>query len=317
MTEPILQVKNLVKQFAIPGSKDVVNAVNNVTFNVNKGEVLGLVGESGSGKTTIGRCIARLEDVTSGEIVFLGKKINHLKSRELGEVRSKLQMVFQDPHDSLNPRMTIGRTLDEPLYLQGKLSKSERTVRVLELLEMVRLNSDYRDKYPHQLTGGQVQRVGIARALATNPELIVLDEPTSVLDIAVRGEILDLLKKIQEETGVSYIFISHDLTAVKYVSHRIAIMYLGEIVELTDAETIFREQLHPYSKALLSAVLFPDPNYENPSFHLEGEIPSPINLPKGCFLYSRCPIATEQCKYKGPKLEEVRPNHFVACFNWK
>ncbi len=280
MGGPLLQVRNLVKHFPM-GRNQSVKAVNNVSFEVHHAEALALVGESGSGKTTVGRCVLGLIEPTAGTILFRDQDITAISQGTFRSIRPRIQMVFQDPYDSLDPRTRIGETVEEPMMLAKQLSSEEQEQRVVELLDMVGLGS-YRDKYPHQLSGGEQQRVCIARALATKPDLIVLDEPTSALDVSVRAEILDLLSDLQQQLGLSYIFISHDLTAVRRVCHRVAIMYLGKIVETGETEEIFEHPLHPYSKALLSSVLFPDPTQERSRFLLKGEIPSPINLPPGC-----------------------------------
>lgn len=313
MGERLLEVQNLVKHFPI-GLKQTVKAVNDVSFYVEKGEALALVGESGSGKTTAGRCILRLIEPTSGTIIFRGQRITAISQAQFRPSRPHIQMVFQEPYDSLNPRMRIGKILEEPLALANRLTPVERQKRVLELLDMVRLGTSFADKYPHQLSGGEQQRVGIARAIATEPDLVVLDEPTSALDVSVRGELLDLLTDLQRELGLAYLFISHDLTAVRRVCHRVAIMYLGKIVETGSTEEIFSRPLHPYSRALLSSVLYPDPNQKPSRFILKGEIPSPINLPKGCHLVARCPWAREGCVVAYPPLEELLPGRLVACF---
>lgn len=314
MSEVVLEVRNLVKHFPVRGSNKVVTAVRDVSLDIRAGETLALVGESGSGKTTVGRCILKLQDVTSGTIDFLGRRISELPMRKFRPLRSRIQLVFQEPHDALNPRMKVGETLDEPLRLEGRLSKEQRRARVLELIDLTRLGPDILDRYPHQVSGGEAQRIGIARAIATNPRLVVLDEPTSSLDISVRAEIIDLLIRLQEELGIAYLFISHDLTAVRLISHRVAVMYLGKLVELADTDDLFATQFHPYPKALLASVLYPNPRQPRPELVLEGEIPSPIDLPPGCPLVSRCPFALESCSAAPPPLEEIRPGRRVACY---
>ncbi|MCY4086223.1 MAG: ABC transporter ATP-binding protein [Actinomycetia bacterium] len=314
-TEPLLSVRGLVKHFPIRGSRLTVKAVNGVSFDVAPGEALGLVGESGSGKTTVGRLILRLIDPTEGRISFEGADITTASQREFAKVRSRIQMVFQEPHASLNPNMTVGRNIEEPLRLvrEGRLSKADRTDRVRELLQLVQLG-EHAESFPHNLSAGQAQRVGVARAIATNPRLVVLDEPTSLLDISVRGEILELLNRIKDEIGMSYIFISHDLTAVRSVCSRIAVMYLGRIIELGDIEELFERQRHPYSRALLASVLYADPDARVPDFALSGEIPSPVDLPSGCFLESRCPLVREQCTTAHPPLEQKSTGLEAACY---
>jgi oligopeptide transport system ATP-binding protein len=300
--ETVLQVEDLTKEFPIRGLSDVVHAVNHVSFEIARGETLGLVGESGSGKTTTGRCILMLLPPTSGRITFKGQDITAMKGAEMRQLRPRIQLVFQEPYDSLDPRMTIGQIIDENLYLEGRLRGPQRRERASELLEMVGLPAQYVRRYPHELTGGEQQRVGIARAISTNPDLVVLDEITSALDISVRAEIIALLKRLQSESRMSYLFISHDLTAVREISHRVAIMYLGEIVEVGPNPGIFEQQIHPYSKALLSSVLYPDPDAPFGMVKLKGEIPSPVNLPRGCFLSPRCPFAQPICQVQHPSL---------------
>lgn len=310
--DSLLRIKNFNKQFPLPGTKEVVHAVNNISFDLKKGEVLGLVGESGSGKTTVGRCILRLIEPNSGSIEFDDVNITNISKKDFRSLRAQMQMVFQDPYDSLNPRMTIGEIIEEPLLLFSNLSAKQRKEAVDEILEMVRINPNLSSVYPHQISGGQQQRVGIARAIVIHPKLIVLDEPTSALDISIRAEIIDLLLKLKDELGLSLIFISHDLTAVKYISDRILVMYLGQIVEEGLTEEIFDQQFMPYSKALLSSVLYPDTKQKQSTFLLKGEIPSPVNLPTGCYLASRCPLATNDCNQK-IEMKEVSNGRYARC----
>jgi oligopeptide/dipeptide ABC transporter ATP-binding protein len=310
---PLLEVRGLVKHFPID-RHSAVRAVNDISFHIQRGEALALVGESGSGKTTTGRCILRLIEPTAGEIRYRGQDIVPISQRRFRRLRPKLQMVFQEPYDSLNPRMRVARIIAEPLKLAGGTTARECLDRVASVLEMVRLGTAVMHKYPHQFSAGQQQRIGIARALVTQPDLVVLDEPTSALDVSVRAEILDLLLDLQEALGLSYLFISHDLTAVRRVCHRVAIMYLGKIVETGEAEQVFARPLHPYSRALLSSVLYPDPTQMLPRFMLEGEIPSPIDLPPGCHLSQRCPWAEEACNDAYPPVEEFTPGRMVACY---
>jgi oligopeptide transport system ATP-binding protein len=310
--EPVLAVDGLVKHFPVRRSTKVVHAVNGVSFTIGSGETLGLVGESGSGKTTVGRCILRLIEPTSGHIVFNGTDVTKLSRSRLRKLRGSIQMVFQEPYESLNPRFTSRAIVEENLQLAGVSSSSERRRRVSEVLELVRLPARVTNTYPHELTGGEQQRLSIARALSTRPDLIVLDEPTSALDITVRGDIIRLLKDLQHQTGVALLFISHDLTAVKEVSHRVAIMYLGEIVEIAETDDLFSRQLHPYSLALLASVLFPDPNIPLGRVKVAGEIPSPVDLPSGCHLHPRCPYSIPVCKEQWPSLREVEGRR-VAC----
>jgi oligopeptide/dipeptide ABC transporter ATP-binding protein len=311
-TETVLRVERLVKHFPVSGSPLMVQAVTDVSFAIGRGETLALVGESGSGKTTVGRCILRLTDPTAGAISFLGQRIDILTGKSLRQLRPRIQMVFQDPHDSLDPRHRVGQIIEEPLRLAGQKDAAARRERVRSLLAMVQLER-FGERFPHQLTGGQAQRVAIARAMATNPDLIVLDEPTSALDIAVRADIIDLLMRLQAELGTSYLFISHDLTAVRHIADRVAIMYLGRLMEIAPAAAIFANQLHPYGKALLSSVLYPDPGATPSRFVLTGEIPSPINVPPACPLHTRCPLAIATCATIPIELAELAPAHLTAC----
>jgi oligopeptide/dipeptide ABC transporter ATP-binding protein len=301
MTEALLEIRNLTKVFPMGHGKSLT-AVNDVSFDIARGEAVALVGESGSGKTTLGRCVLGLVEPSSGAIMFHG------------EFRRRVQMVFQEPYASLSPRMQIGRVIEEPLRLRQDLTPAQRGKRIAEALAMVRLDASSIDKYPHQFSAGEQQRIAIARAIATEPELVVLDEPTSALDVSVRSEILDLLSDLQRRLRFSYLFISHDLTAVRRVCDRVAVMYLGRIVETAGTEAIFDRPLHPYSRALLSSVLYPDPKTVLPRFVLSGEIPSPIDLPAGCHLHQRCPWAIEGCATGSPGLEQIEEDHWAACF---
>ena len=313
MPERLLEVSNLVKHFPM-GRRQTVKAINDVSFHIDRGETLALVGESGSGKTTVGRCILRLIEPTEGRIRFAGAQVDTMSANQLRALRPRVQMVFQEPYDSLNPRMRIRKIVEEPILLGGDMTPAQRHDRVAEVLEMVRLGADSMDKYPHQFSAGEQQRIGIARAISTEPELVVLDEPTSALDVSVRAEILDLLTDLQEDLALSYPLISHDLTAVRRVCHRVAIMYLGKIVERGNADELFEQPLHPYSRALLSSVLYPDPSEQLSRFLLSGEIPSPIDLPPGCHLHGRCPWAVDTCNDAYPDAEELLPGRHVACF---
>ena len=313
MAERLLEVSNLVKHFPM-GRRQTVKAINDVSFHIDRGETLALVGESGSGKTTVGRCILRLIEPTEGRIRFAGAQVDTMSANQLRALRPRVQMVFQEPYDSLNPRMRIRKIVEEPILLGGDKTPAQRHDRVAEVLEMVRLGADSMDKYPHQFSAGEQQRIGIARAISTEPELVVLDEPTSALDVSVRAEILDLLTDLQEDLALSYLLISHDLTAVRRVCHRVAIMYLGKIVERGNADELFEQPLHPYSRALLSSVLYPDPSEQLSRFLLSGEIPSPIDLPPGCHLHGRCPWAVDTCNDAYPDAEELLPGRHVACF---
>lgn len=313
MSDPLLKVTNLTKHFPIKGSRSVVKAVSDVSFHVDPGETLALVGESGSGKTTVARCVLGLTPVTAGSIDFRSTRISLLSRGQLRPLRRYFHAVFQDPYDSLDPRMTIGTSIEEPLLQLEEMTARDRQDRVRELLELVQLGADQADRYPHQLSGGQQQRVAIARSIATKPELVVLDEPTSNLDISIRAQMMNLLAALQDEIGLSYLFISHDLLAVRHISHRIAIMYLGEIVETGPTQELFERQLHPYGLALLSSVLYPDPEQVRSKFLVKGEIPSPIDLPHGCYLASRCPFAQQECEETHPDLAPVSGIHDVRC----
>jgi len=311
---PVLQVEGLYKQFPIAGSHSVVQAINGVSFSIAPGQTLGLVGESGSGKTTVGRCIVGLIEASQGGIRFKGEDISVHRARRPRHLIGKIQLVFQEPAESLDPRMRIGRSIEEPL-LALKAPAAERRERVAEAIEWVGLRRDMLDLYPAELSAGQQQRVGIARAMITRPELVVLDEPTSALDPTARAEIIELLMKIQAELGTAYLFISHDLSTVRFISHRVAVMYLGMIVEQGNAAEVFAKPRHPYSVGLLSSVLLPHPHLSlETSVSLKGEIPSPINLPKGCFLASRCPFAVDRCRAEMPPAEDLGGGHLVHCF---
>lgn len=298
------------------GERRIVKAVDGVSFDIFKGETLGLVGESGCGKSTLGKALLRLTEITGGRAMYKGSDIAHLSGRELREKRKDLQMIFQDPYASLNPRMTVGNIIGEPIRtfkLAG--SKAEVIERVEEVMETVGLSRRFIKRYPHEFSGGQRQRIGIARALAVDPEFIVADEPISALDVSIQAQIMNLMKDLQQEKQLTYLFISHDLRAVRHVSDRVAVMYLGEIVELADGKSIYEDPLHPYSKALISAVPVPDPEIEEKRERiiLEGDVPSPINPPSGCHFHTRCPYAVEDCSKIEPKLVEIKPRHYAAC----
>lgn len=311
----VIEVEHLIKTFPLKDNQ-VVWAINDVSFSLDEGETLGLVGESGSGKTTIGRCLLRLIEPTSGSIRFLGKEIVNLPKAEMRAVRPKMQMIFQEVYESLNPRMKVGDIIDEPLMLWTKMTRAERKERVTELLKLVSLDPALANSYPHQLTGGQQQSVGIARAIALKPKFLVLDEPTSALDPASHAEIMGILKKLQTDFGFAYLFISHDLTAVEHISHRVAILYLSKLVEIGKKDDIFTRPEHPYTNALLSSVLFPDPDIKAKPYLLHGEIPSAVNLPKGCYLYKRCPVAREGiCDRSFPDPMDEGNSHIVYCHN--
>ncbi|MBQ0026784.1 MAG: ATP-binding cassette domain-containing protein [Lachnospiraceae bacterium] len=315
--QTLLEVKNLKEYFNIStglfGSKPL-KAVDDVTFSINKGETLGLVGESGCGKTTVGRTILHLYQPTDGEIWYDGVKIDSKAS--IKEFRKKATMVFQDPYSSLNPRMTVADIIAEPLDVHKLYTtKQERNDRVLELMNYVGLNSEHAARYAHEFSGGQRQRIGIARSLAVNPEFIVCDEPVSALDVSIQAQVINMFDELQDQLGLTYLFIAHDLLVVRHISDRIAVMYLGRMVELADADTIYNRPLHPYSKSLLSAVPVPDPKVAraNKRIVLNGDIPSPLNAPSGCPFRTRCQYATEACAESMPEFKEVDKGHFVAC----
>jgi len=314
----VLRVENLYKLFPLKKRNLKVHAVSGIDFSIKSNETLGMVGESGCGKTTVGRCVVRLIEPTSGKIIFLGEDVTKLPEKKFRKFRPKAQIVFQEPYDALNPRKVVRQIIQAPLISEKRLNKKKSLERVVEVLKMVELTEKYLNKYPIQLTQGEQQRVGIARAISTKPKLIILDEPTSLLDIRFRAETIVLLKRLQKETGVSYLFISHDLVVISQLSHRISVMYLGRIVEEGSCDLVFNNPMHPYTKALFAATLFPDPDQKKPEFILKGEVPSPINLPDDrCNLAPRCPLAESYCSKGLPKLEELEPNHFVACFKAK
>ncbi|MED4989428.1 dipeptide ABC transporter ATP-binding protein [Parageobacillus toebii] len=318
MSEPLLQVKGLKKYFPITGGvfgKKIgeVKAVDDVTFTVYKGETLGIVGESGCGKSTTGRMLLRLIEPTEGSIVFEGKEVTKLSKSELRKMRRDMQMIFQDPFASLNPRHTVEKILEEPLVVHGIGSKEERKKRVQEMLEIVGLGRYHAKRYPHQFSGGQRQRIGIARALMTNPKLIIADEPVSALDVSIQAQVLNLLEDLQKEFGLTYIFIAHDLGVVRHISDRVGVMYLGRLVELADSDQLYESPKHPYTKALLSAVPIPDPEYKKESQLLSGDLPNPANPPQGCAFHTRCNACMDICKQKRPEMKEVEKGHYVAC----
>ena len=318
---PILEVRNLVKHFQVGGGlfggrAGLVRAVDGVSFEIRRGETLGLVGESGCGKTTTGRCILQLERPTSGQILFEGRELTALDENALRPIRRRMQVIFQDPYSSLNPRMTVGQIIAEPLAVHGIVAdRGRRATRVRELLSHVGLLPQHAHRYPHQLSGGQRQRVGIARALAVEPLLIICDEPVSALDVSIQAQIINLLEDLQAQFGLTYLFVAHDLSVVRHISDRVAVMYLGKIVEITDRKSLYDSPLHPYTKALLSAVPIPDPALEaqRERVVLGGEVPSPLSPPPGCVFHPRCPIAIDRCRVEVPELREIHPAHRAAC----
>ncbi|HJE20248.1 MAG TPA: ATP-binding cassette domain-containing protein [Aliicoccus persicus] len=317
--EILLEVKGLKKYFDVStgllNKKEAyVYAVDDVNFFVKKGETLGIVGESGCGKSTTGNMVGMLLEPTEGEIVYKEQDLRALSKKKLRGIRSEIQMIFQDPFSSLNPRMKVYDIIAEPLRTHLKLNRRELYDRVAELMELVGLNKSYMKRYPHEFSGGQRQRIGIARAIALNPELVICDEPVSALDVSIQSQILNLLVKLQKELNLTFIFIAHGLPAVQYISDRIAVMYLGKIVELATKEELFKQALHPYTKGLLSAVPIPDPEYRNEEkYIIEGDIPSPENPPTGCNFHTRCPFAQDICKTQEPEFREVTKDRFVAC----
>lgn len=321
--EALIAIRDLKVYFVLAGGMlwkkvpggSVVKAVDGVTLDIHRGETLGLVGESGCGKSSLGRAVLRLTEPTAGSVLFRGKDLAHLSKREMRQHRRHLQIIFQDPYASLNPRMNVGQIIREPLETFHLAKGREAERRVQELLELVGLSRRFIKRYPHEFSGGQRQRIGIARALAVDPEFIVADEPISALDVSIQAQIMNLLEKLRREKNLTYLFISHDLRAIRHVSDRVAVMYLGKIVEIADAKTIYDEPLMPYTKALISAVPVPDPAEEavRRRVVLEGDVPSPINPPAGCRFHTRCPFAIQACKEVVPPLVEVKPNHFAAC----
>ena len=309
----LVQVRNLVKYFPVENSDDVVRAVDDVSFDILSGETLGLVGESGCGKSTVGRCLLRLHEPTSGEVFFEGEDILKLGNRQLQTLRRQMQIIFQDPYASLNPRLNILSIVGEPLKIHNIFDKAKRRERVADLLKKVGLDPAYMFRYPHEFSGGQRQRIGIARALALNPKLIIADEPVSALDVSVQAQVVNLLQDLQQEFGLTYLFISHGLAVVEHISNRVAVMYLGKIVEIAESRELYDTPLHPYTKALLSAIPIPDPKLKRERIILTGDVPTPINPPSGCRFRTRCPFAIEECAKVEPELREISTGHFSAC----
>ena len=319
---PLLKVEHLTKEFPAGSgvfggrfSKSVVSAVNDVSFEIYPGETFGLVGESGCGKSTTGRTIMRLNRPTSGKVFFQGRDVAAMNHRELKAMRRDMQFIFQDPYASLNPRMTIGEIISEPMTIHGVGTMEERMETVRELLDVVGLNPEHINRYPHEFSGGQRQRVGIARAFALKPKLIICDEPVSALDVSIQAQVLNLLKDLQDRYGTAYLFIAHDLSVVQHISDRVAVMYLGKMVEVSDWKTLYTEPHHPYTQSLLSAVPVPDPDIQKTRKRiiLAGDPPSPIDPPTGCRFHTRCPIAQAKCSQEQPEWREVAPGHFCAC----
>lgn len=315
---PLLEVKNLKKWFPsskspFSGKKQYVKAVDGVSFTLHYGETLGIVGESGCGKSTMGRSVLRLLEPTSGQILFEGKNFTALNKKELRKSRSELQIIFQDPYASLDPRMTIGDIIAEPLDIQLKLPEKERMERVLKMMERVGLNTRYVNRYPHEFSGGQRQRIGIARAMILNPKVVVCDEPVSALDVSIQAQVINLLKDMQKEMGMAYIFISHDFSVIKHISDRVAVMYLGRVMEIADKNDLYKHPMHPYTVALLSAIPVPDRKCKKEKIVLEGDLPSPVNPPSGCVFHTRCPRAQEICKTQVPQQKDYGNGHCCAC----
>lgn len=310
----LIEVKDLSKHFNV-GRNLVLKAVDDVTFNIYKGETFGVVGESGCGKTTCGRTVLGMYDATKGQVLYEGKDIHSMDKKERFDFKKKAQYIFQDPYASLDPRMTIGSIIAEGMDVHFKMTDEERQNKIDRLLNIVGLNKEHGARFPHELSGGQRQRVGIARCLAVEPEFIVCDEPISALDVSIQAQIVNLLNKLQNEMGLTYMFISHDLSMVKHISDRIAVMYLGSVAELAQADMIYEDSLHPYTQALISAIPVPDPHVgrQNKRIKIEGEVPSPINVPPGCKFAGRCPKCMDICRNETPRLREVKPEHFVAC----
>ncbi len=311
----LVQIENLKKHFPAAGGQSV-RAVDGVSFNIERGETLGLVGESGCGKTTVGRCLLRLIEPTSGDIKFDGQDLLSLGKSEIRALRRRMQIVFQDPYSSLNPRMKVGDIIGEPLIVHSIGNKQERKDRIAELLRVVKLDPDYANRYPHQFSGGQRQRIGIARALALNPDFIVADEPVSALDVSVQAQVVNLLQDLQAQFGLTYLFISHGLAVVEHISTRVGVMYLGKIVELASSAELYENPKHPYTQALLASIPLPDPEQtrDRKRIALSGEVPTPMNPPSGCRFHTRCPHVMEKCKNTEPEFKEITPGHFAACF---
>ncbi|HKJ67593.1 MAG TPA: dipeptide ABC transporter ATP-binding protein [bacterium] len=315
----LIEVRDLTKHFPVRqglfGRSDtVLRAVDGVSFSIRRGETLGLVGESGCGKSTTGRLLLRLMEPTDGEVYFDGRNLLALDSNSLRRMRKDMQIIFQDPYNSLNPRMSVGSLLREALTIHDIVPPDQRTARVRELLELVGLAPEYRQRYPHEFSGGQRQRIGIARALSVEPEFIVCDEPVTALDVSIQAQIINLLRDLQKRFNLTYLFIAHDLSVVEHISDRVAVMYLGKIVEVGTRDDVFRNPLHPYTRALMSAVPVPDPTVKHDRIVLQGDVPSPIDIPGGCRFHTRCPVARSDCANRVPSMEELGPGHWVRCY---
>ncbi len=319
MSDNLISINNLKVHYKVGGGlfsqPKYVKAVDGVSLDIKKGETLGLVGESGCGKSTLGKALLRLTKITGGQAIYNGKNLANLSESAMREQRKNLQMIFQDPYASLNPRMTVGQIIGEPIRTFGLANGKNVETMVQDLMETVGMSRRFFKRYPHEFSGGQRQRIGIARALAVEPEFIVADEPISALDVSIQAQIMNLMERLQREKNLTYLFISHDLRAVRHVADRVAVMYLGKIVELADSKEIYKTPLHPYSKALISAVPVPNPEIEakRERIILKGDVPSPINPPSGCHFHTRCQYATDECKITVPQLVEIKPNHFVSC----
>lgn len=320
MSEYLLEVKDLKKYFEskggfFSGPKRTVKAVDGVSLQLKEGEILGIVGESGCGKSTLGRTILRLIDATEGQVLFEGVNLQTLSKEEMRQKRREMQIIFQDPGASLNPRMTVGELIREPLELfEPQLTGDAQLEKIYELMDMVGINRSYVSRFPHEFSGGQRQRIGIARALAAGPKLVICDEPVSALDVSVRAQVLNLIDNLKEKFNLTYIFISHDLSVVNHICNRVAVMYLGRIVEIADKKDLYANPSHPYTQALLSAIPMPDPTLRRNRIILQGDVPNPANPPKGCHFHLRCPHAMECCKQQVPSLYEIEPGHMVACY---